>query len=328
MNAQALRFRAIREDRPGEKWAAEFRRTWPSYRQWFLSEGNAARPDLASCRSKLREHMPELEPTWDRLVELSGEGEVAARMLSLYRPAPYLSGCSLAVWLRDKPLLVRNYDYRPDACEGTFLRSKWTGPPVLASIDCLWGALDGINAHGLCVALAFGGRYGTGEGFGIPLILRYVLELCRTVEEAKEVLVRIPSHMAYNVSMVDSSGDHAVVFLAPDRAPMVLLRTVAANHQDPLESTDPGELASSVERARLLTERLQDPALDPESFIEGFLRPPVFNTGYAQAVGTLYTAVYDSQGRLAEYRWPQHRWRLSLDEFVEGELLVEYPAAG
>ena len=41
--------------------------------------------------------------------------------------------------------------------------------------DCLWGLLDGINDAGLAVSLAFGGR-ATREGFGIPLVVRYLLE--------------------------------------------------------------------------------------------------------------------------------------------------------
>ncbi len=40
----------------------------------------------------------------------------------------------------------------------------------------------------LAVALAFGGRKVTGIGFGIPLVIRYVLETCSNVEEACIVL--------------------------------------------------------------------------------------------------------------------------------------------
>ena len=39
----------------------------------------------------LRAHMPELVPAYERLVDLAGGGDVAARMLSLYRPPPYLA---------------------------------------------------------------------------------------------------------------------------------------------------------------------------------------------------------------------------------------------
>ena len=51
----------------------------------------------------LREHMPELVPTWERLVELAGGGDVAARMLSMWRPPSYLSGCSQGVLVGGRP---------------------------------------------------------------------------------------------------------------------------------------------------------------------------------------------------------------------------------
>ena len=79
-------------------------------------------------------------------------------MLSLYRPTPYMAGCSQAVWQRDgRPLLVRNYDYFPERLEGTILMSAWNGVKTIVQSDCLWGVLDGMNEHGLAASLAFGG---------------------------------------------------------------------------------------------------------------------------------------------------------------------------
>ena len=78
------------------------------------------------------------------------------------------------------------------------------GTPVLAMSDCGWGAIDGINAAGLSVSLAFGGRTAVGEGFGIPLVLRYSLQTCETTAEAGAVLTRVPSHMSYNVTVLDA----------------------------------------------------------------------------------------------------------------------------
>ncbi len=75
-------------------------------------------------------------------------------------------------------MLVRNYDYHPALWDGVLLSSSWTGRRVIAMLDSLWGVLDGINEDGLAVSLAFGGRQVVGEGFGMPLILRYVLETC------------------------------------------------------------------------------------------------------------------------------------------------------
>jgi predicted choloylglycine hydrolase len=65
------------------------------------------------------------------------------------------------------------------------------------------------------VSLTFGGRTETGDGFGIPLIMRYVLQVARSTGEAVRILQRVPSHMSYNVLVLDGAGQHALVELAP-----------------------------------------------------------------------------------------------------------------
>ena len=96
-------------------------------------------------------------------------------------------------------------------------RTAYTGRRVLGMLDCLWGLLDGVNDAGLAVSLTFGGRPQVGEGFGIPLVIRYVLDAA-TAEQAVAALRRIPVHMSYNVTVLDTAGQRATVYLAPDQA--------------------------------------------------------------------------------------------------------------
>ena len=86
---------------------------------------------------------------------------------------------------------------------------------MLGTSDLLWGLLDGMNEDGLAVSLTFGGRQDVGDGFGIPLVLRYVLETCATVGQAVSALQRIPVSQSYNVALVDITGAHATVFRLP-----------------------------------------------------------------------------------------------------------------
>ena len=151
-----------------------------------------SRPDLATCRRALTRHMPELVPTYERLVELAGGDELAARLLSLYRPPGFVVGCSQGAWTRDEPVLVRNYDYPVSRLEGIVYLTEWSGRRVLGMSDCLWGLLDGVNDAGLAVSLTFGGRRDVGDGFGIPLVVRYLLEVCADVAEAREALAHDP----------------------------------------------------------------------------------------------------------------------------------------
>src|SRR2546429_372481 len=74
-------FRSIEELQLGERWRAVFDERWPHYREWFLREGEEARPSYAMSARMFRTHMPELVPAYERVVELAGGGGPAAPKL-------------------------------------------------------------------------------------------------------------------------------------------------------------------------------------------------------------------------------------------------------
>ncbi len=287
-----LDFRAVEEAVPGRKWQGLFRRHWPSYEYWFFSSGIEQRPTFAVAERMLKRHMPELMPTYERLCDLAGGGDIAARFLSLYRPPAFLTGCSQVVWPGAEPMLIRNYDYSPALCEGAILLSRWNGRSVLATTDCLWGALDGVNDAGLAVSLTFGGRQVVGDGFGVPLIVRYILEFCDTTKDAEAVLRRVPSHMAYNVTVVDRGCDFITAYLAPDREPRISPVPIAANHQGEIDWHKYARATATVERERFLFFRLQDSKMTAPKLLRCFLRSPLYTTAFDNGFGTLYTAAY------------------------------------
>lgn len=317
-------FRSIQEPAPGRRWQKLFEQLWPSYKKWFSKEGASARPKFLACERALRRHMPELMPTFERLCDLAGGGDIESRFLSLYKPTPYLTGCSQAVFTRDHPRLIRNYDYDPEMWEGVLLCTRWNGRRVIAMSDCLWGVLDGINESGLAVSLAFGGRKTVGDGFGIPLILRYILEFCETTAEAEKVLARVPSHMSYNVTVLDAGGRHRTVFVAPDRQPIMTNKHLATNHQEQVEWHEHAVATGSVDRAHFLTLRLDDPRETVERFTSRFMEPPLYSRRFDHGWGTLYTAAYDPLSRSASYLWPGYALRQAISEFSEGSLEIRY----
>jgi len=320
-----ITFEAVAESRPGPKWQALFNRNWPGYKAWFLSRGGNNGPSYATSVKQLRRFMPELLPTYERLVELAGGGDVAARMLSFYRPPAYLLSCSQAVWSRPSGhVLVRNYDLDPALNEGIILHSEWNGRRVIATNECLWGVADGMNDAGLALSLAFGGRKVVGDGFGIPVILRYILEFCETTKEAIAVLRRVPSHMAYNVTVLDRRGDYATALLAPDRPTQVVRQPVATNHQGPIEWAEHARFTGTLERERFLNQYLADSQTTEQALIEAFLRAPLYNTNYRNGFGTLYTAVYRPEQGELELRWPDEVWTQSFEHFQEDKRLVRY----
>ncbi len=312
-----LWWRAISEAEPGPKWAGLFAQLWPAYKTWWLREGADARPTYLEGLRALNEHMPEIVPLYERLCDLAGGGDIAARFLSFYRPPPYLSGCSQAIWPGREPVLVRNYDYDPRAFERVVLHTSWQGRKVMGTSDGLWGLVDGMNDAGLAVSLTFGGRRVVGGGFGVPLILRYVLQTCTTTDEAGEALARIPTHMSYNVTVVDRKRHFLTAFMAPDRPTALTHAAVATNHQEKVEWDAHARMTASVERERFLLQRLTLHVEPEEKFIAAFLRPPLYSTAFDRGFGTLYTAVYRPRKGEMELRWPRGHWTLRLDDFVE-----------
>jgi predicted choloylglycine hydrolase len=309
-----LSFQAIAEPWPGPRWRARFEATWPAYREWYLRDGDAARPTFAEARERLQRHVPELVPVWSRVVELAGGGDVAARMLTLYGTPPLVTGCSQAAL--PGPLLARNYDFHPELFEGVITYTRFGSRRVIGMSDCLWGLLDGMNDSGLAVALAFGGRRESGRGFAVPLIVRYLLETCDTTAQAVRALERVPVQVSYNLTILDASGAAATARIAPDRPVALAPLPVAANHQGHIEWAEHATAFRSVEREARLLQLLEAPDVD------AFLEPPLLNDDFDHGFGTLYTAVHRPADGTVEYRWPGERWLQSFDAFAEGERAV------
>ena len=318
---ETICFDAVEELRPGAKWRSRFHQMWPAYRAWYLRDGVDARPDLSACRERLNEHMPELVDTYELLVELADGDELAARCLSLYSPPTFIVGCSQGIWTQGSPMLVRNYDYPPERLEGVIIKTAWTGRRIVGMSDCLWGLLDGMNDAGLVVSLTFGGRRTAGEGFAIPLIVRYLLETCETVPEAREALTRLPVHAAQNLSLLDRGGEHLTAYLAPDHGPRFSNTPVTTNHQGEIDWPEYASAVHTVEREQHLLQALEHPEMTPERFIDTFLKPPLHNRDYKRGMGTLYTAAYFPNEDRVEYRWPGHVWRQSIADFKEASHL-------
>lgn len=313
----------------GATWGAFARQRWPHYRRWYLSQGEDARPTYLACRRALQAHMPEFLNTYDRAVELAGGSDLVARCLSGYCPPPFITGCSQAVFQASgaEPILIRNYDYSVELWEAAIYRSCWAEQTVVGMSDCMLGLLDGINSSGLAVSLAFGGREVVGTGFGMPTILRYVLEVCQSTADAVELLTTIPSHMAYNVSVLDSSGTRATVLVSPDRAPSVSEMRVVTNHQHRVEWERHAAATGTVDRLIVLNRHVQSPDETESRFVRRFLEPPVFSNKHRAGMGTLYTAVYRPSALLVSYLWPTHRWDAGIDGVLEGSLVLDFAGA-
>lgn len=321
-----VNFRVVHSDETLSEWAAWFRSVWPSYRQWYLREGMLARPSYLQCLQAIKHYMPAYFPLWEKLIAAVDGGDVEARFLSLYCPPAYQFGCSQAVWRGPNPILVRNYDYDAQLIDAVVLRSDWQRRQVLGSSDCLIGLVDGMNDAGLCLSLTFGGRPVVGEGFAMPMILRYVLQTCDSVSAAITSLRKLPTHMAYNVTLLDTSDQLATVHLAPDRKPVISNTPVATNHQPGDKLASHRWQTATVERERYLLQQMTAHPETEREFIDHFLRPPLYSFAFSRGRGTLFTAAYQPRSRRLDYIWPHYQWRLALDQPQPRAIRVLYPS--
>ena len=321
----SLTLRAFGEGEPGSQIAGHLRETWPGFRRWWHG-GAHARPSAAEARARLEEHMPELVPTWERLAAMLGDDPDAAAALALWNPPAFLTGCSQAAVTAGGPALIRNYDWDYRLYDAVVARTAYQGRRVLGMLDCLWGLLDGVNDAGLAVSLTFGGRPQVGEGFGIPIVIRYVLQTCTTAGEAARALSRIPVHMSYNVTALDRDGGRATVYMAPDRPATVTDKTVATNYQGTVEWAPYAAAIRTVERQEKLEDMLAAGA-DAAAVVAACLRPPLYATKFGAGFGTLYTAEYRPAEGVARYYWPGQTWEHSLDRLGPESIEVALGAA-
>ncbi len=317
-------FRAFAEDTPGETWQEEFSGRWPAYKRWFLRFGDRERPTYLESIRALKRYVPEIIPAYEQMVELAGGGDRAARFLAQYCPPPLFRGCSQAVYIEEESVLVRNYDYSPYIFDGLVMRSRFDERKVVAMIDCMSGVLDGMNSDGLAVSMSFGGRQEFGIGFGIPLVLRYLLEYAGNVDEACELLLRIPVNGAYNVMLLDRDNHFETIAIAPGHEPLKMGTRVSTNHQ-------PGSswpLYEEKVHTHLRYQHLQEinPAhlTSAGEFSRQFLQPPLYNTQFGRGFGTLYSAAFYPQRGTCEYLWPEKTWTFDFKKFDERKYRISF----
>ena len=317
-------FRAFQEEGPGPVWQKHFKRFWPGYRRWFLRYGERDRPTYLESLLAIRKYIPEFLPCYEAMTELAGGGDHAARFLAQYCPPPLFRGCSQAVYLADESVLVRNYDYSPYVFDGLLMKSRFAERQVIAMLDCMSGALDGINSDGLAVSISFGGREAFGTGFGIPIIVRYLLEFAGDVAEARDLLHRVPVHGAYNVTLLDAADNFDTIAIGPGMEPACLATAIATNHQPGSSWPIYEEKVATHLRHAHLGELSVAGRLSAFQFTREFLQSPLYSNRFARGFGTLYSAAFYPRHRSCEYIWPNHSWAFGFDNFRDSEYRIDF----
>lgn len=324
------RYRAVSEDRPGAAFDGIVKRGWPGWRAWFDARGGsqAAGPDEAL--REIRHHMPEMEKLIERLATTRADDRLFADFMRFWCPPRYLVNCSQAAAIdEDGPFLIRNYDLDPAFAEATLFRSRWRGKKVMGMVEGLAGLSDGMNENGLAISLTFGGRVVVGRGFGIPVIMRYVLETCTDTKDALDALRLVPCHMSYNVTVIDREGACATAFLSPDRPAMITRTPWATNHQLGVEWPRHGRISATLERAQILSHLFENGSRSATQLARAFASPPVYSSNFRGGFGTVFNALYRPHQKSVSLTFgPHNAGTWDMNSFEPTEFDVEYTDAG
>lgn len=171
----------------------------------------------------------------------------------------------------------------------------------------LFGRIDGCNEHGLVVTMSAGapGVEVQEGGLRFWAVIRTLLDRCRSVEEALDVLQGIPISFNLNLLLADKTGQAALVEvycshravrrIGPESALQVLVSTNHYSHPEMLPY-DVGRMWQSVARQRALEQAFSGRPVGKED-IRQVLSSPV-PAGvcchyYEDGLGTLWSVIYD-----------------------------------
>lgn len=317
-----IRFEAIDEPLPGVQSQAWIARDSSRTRSWYrsaLADGYRM-PTPKACRRRIAESMPELLVGYDAACALIPDHPMLQVALSEADPPPLIpAGCTVRALPGSEPALVRNYDFHPDATSGVIVRSHWRDRTLLGMGEGVIGYLDAMNDRGLAGAITLGGRHIYGRGFGVLLILRWLLEVADDVAQACEAVRSVPCAWSQNLLLLDAGGRGAVVQLSPDREHEIFDDYAVTNHQAPDEGAENSHMR--LASARALAGRVN-------SIVEGFLEPPLFGCALQDWMATLYTAEYAPLTRSVTFHWPsQPSWQFAMDRSESGDREVNLPQA-
>ncbi|WP_147802176.1 C45 family autoproteolytic acyltransferase/hydolase [Alkalicoccus halolimnae] len=213
-----------------------------------------------------------------------------------YQQSWIKSGCSA---MMKSGIYARNYDYHPKTYDGRFvLWQPEEGYAHIGFAQRIIGRMDGMNEHGLAVGYHFVNRVSPEDGFICCSIARLVLDSCRNIEEAVEVLTELPHRHSFNYSLADASGSSAVVEGSAKGTSLLKDHgDVCTNH-----FRSPGKSAENRHRTEESEARLhrlsalleQNPDRREMFSMLNDLSFNIAKTDYKNWSGTIHTAVYDT----------------------------------
>jgi predicted choloylglycine hydrolase len=206
----------------GQQQAEILRKQSPEAARWFAS----ATPDpkkmgfdsFEELQSLYEEYCPGIT---DEIVGLADGLGAGPEQIQLYNQPIYQPGnCSqfavLSSLTDDKHVYVgRSYEYHYNENDLRLCTARIRGKTKhIGFTEFLLGRDDGMNEHGLCVTFSGGGtfkRQPTRRGFNFFLIVRALLDNCKTVADSVEHLKKTPISGYWSFLMTDRYNNAALM---------------------------------------------------------------------------------------------------------------------
>ncbi|WP_241657121.1 C45 family autoproteolytic acyltransferase/hydolase [Halobacillus salinus] len=202
------------------------------------------------------------------------------------------SGCSI---FTSKDFMARNYDYYPKTYEGRFMLFDPTdGYATIGPAQRIIGRTDGMNEHGLSVGYNFVNRIKPLDGLICCTITRFILETCKTTEEAVDLLHDLPHRHSFNYVIFDRHRRSAIVEGSP-RGVKSRDGFVCTNHFNDIPGENRRHLGSSKERLKIMEGDVSEVETPKEAFLYlNEANGPIFSKKYDRWDGTIHTSTYQT----------------------------------
>lgn len=206
-----------------------------------------------------------------------------------YRVDYVKSGCSI---ITGEDYLIRNYDYHPKTYEGryTFFQPSDTGYAIIGPSQRVTGRMDGMNEKGLALGYNFMHRKNPGDGFICCMIGRLILESCKDVSEAVDMLKEIPHRHSFSYVVYDRSGETYIVETSP-RGVKTRQANACTNHFEIMTDENRNHLVDSKRRLNILKETGDQDAHSAFRLMNDKDKG-VFSDLYGSWAGTIHTSAY------------------------------------
>lgn len=179
----------------------------------------------------------------------------------------------------------------------------------------LFGRFDGINEHGLCVTMSAStpGKLPEGEGCKFWVVIRSLLDNCKDVSDALQLMNHIPISANTNFLLADKSGKAVLVEVACFKGKRKIgiknskNLLVSTNHytiQDMLQY-DVNRMWQSIERYNIIDSRIKESIQNIEkdtlrSLLSRKMPGGVCCHHYEDGLGTLRSMLFDVSNQVVD----------------------------